>query len=329
MKTPIDSAAAGAGATVALLNSGRPVDMLDLWAITLNGAAVIRWHGGAGDLLAAADGSYTFTAAAGQSTKANGKYLLGPPIDRGKISTKVGLEVATLDMSISASLTDLINGSPLIPFAQGRGFDGATVVLYRAFLPAWGQPITGVTIAFSGRVTALKDVSRSKFTMTVSAWTVLLNVNMGPDVYQAGCLNTHYDANCGLAVIASGGLGASPPQNSWTGAVSGSPTTNAFAISGAAAGMAAHYFDQGRVIFTSGANAGLTRAVSSFVGGVMSFSFGFPVAPAAGDGFTAIRGCDLNFTGTTNACTTQRALLDAQEHYRGQEFTPPAVQAVF
>lgn len=334
MKTPIDSAAAGAGATTALLNANYSRTpgfvMLDLWAITLNGGTVVRWHGGAGNPLLKADKSYSFTHFGSQSAVADGTYLKGPPIDRGKISTKLGLEVATLDMKIIASAGDLINGSPVIPFAQGRGFDGATVVLYRAFLANWSSGITGVTIAFSGRVTALKDMTRAGFTLTVSAWTVLLNVNMGPDVFQAGCLNTHYDANCGLAVINSGGLGASPPQNSWNGTVGASPTPTAtsFAIAGAAAAMADHYFDQGTVKFTSGANTGLQRAVKSYVGGVMTFAFGFPVAPAATDGFTAIRGCDLNFTGTTNACTTQRTLLDAEEHFRGQPFTPPATQGV-
>lgn len=326
MKTPIDSSTAGAGATVALLNGGtRPV-MADLWKITLNGGTVIRWHGAAGNSLLRADRSLAFTATGGQSTAANGTYLKGPLIDRGKISTKIGTEVATLDLTISASLSDLINGTPLIPFAQGRGFDGATVVLYRAFLPNWSSPITGVTVAFSGRVTALKDISRAQFTVTVSAWTVLLNVNMGPDVFQAGCLNTHYDANCGLAIITTGGLGASPPQNSWNGTVGASPAPSitSFAISGAAAGMADHYFDQGTVLFTSGANTGLRRTVQSYVGGVMKFAFGFPVAPTAADAFTAVRGCAL----TLPDCKAQRTLTDAETHFRGQPFTPPAIQGV-
>lgn len=326
MKTPIDSSGSGAGATVALLNGGADFEMLDLWKITLNGGGVVRWHGGAGNPVLSPDRSYGFTAAAGQSTAANGTYLLGPPIDRGKISTKLGLEVATLDLKIAATAADLINGTPLVPFAQGRGFDGASVVLYRAFLPNWASQITGLVIAFSGRVTEIKDMSRAGFTMTVSAWTVLLNVNMGPDVFQAGCLNTHYDSDCGLAVIATGGLGASPPQNQWSGSVGASPapTAAAFELAGAAAGMADHYFDKGTVLFTSGANAGVQRTVQQNVGGLVSFAFPFPAAPAATDTFTALRGCLL----TLADCEAQRTLTDAREHFRGQPFTPPAVQAI-
>jgi hypothetical protein len=325
MKTPIDSAAAGAGATVSLLNSGGDFAMLDLWKITLNGGAVVRWHGGP------MSSPVSFAAAAGQSATANGSYVAGPVIDRGKISTKLGLEVARLDMKIGATAADLINGTPLIPFAQGRGFDGASVVLYRAFLPAWPAPnanpaITGLVIAFSGRVTSLKEMSRAGFTMTVSAWTVLLNVNMGPDVFQAGCLNTHYDTACGLAIINTGGLGASPPQNQWGGTVGASPapTGAAFQLAGAAAGMADHYFDKGAITFTSGANAGLQRTVQSYVGGLATFAFGFPNAPAAGDAFTALRGCLL----TLDDCKTQRTTLDAEGHFRGEPFTPPALQAI-
>lgn len=288
MKTPID-AAGHPGATLALLNSGADFQMADLWTITLNGGAVIRWHG------AGLSAPLTFNGAA---------YLAGPAIDRGKISTKLGLEVATLDVTVSAGSTDLINGAPLIPFAQGRGFDGATVVLYRAFIPAWGEPITGVVIAFSGRVTELKDVSRAKFTMTVSAWTVLLNVNMGPDVFQAGCLNSHYDADCGLT-----------PTNV-AGAVSAGATTLAL---GTTLTNPDGYFAKGTITFTSGPNTGQQRAIASFAnaGGLISVAFPLPHAPGAGDAFNAARGCQL----TMADCTAQSNLI----RFRGQPFTPPAI----
>jgi uncharacterized phage protein (TIGR02218 family) len=293
MKTPIDNGTPGA--TLALLNGGAPFVMADLWAITLNGGGVIRWHG------AGVPASLAFN---GQT------YAKGPAIDRGKISTKLGVEVATIDATIAAGPSDLINGAPLIPFAQGRGFDGATVILYRAFLASWAPPyaVVGAVIAFSGRVTALKDVSRAKFTMTVSAWTVLLNVNMGPDVFQAGCLNTHYDADCTLTPVNVAGIVASGAP---TGQLFNTNLTNAD-----------HYFDKGTLTFTSGVNSGLSRAVQIYLNasGSMAFGFGFPVAPAPGDTFNAVRGCLL----TMADCTAQSNLI----HFRGQPFTPPAIQGV-
>jgi uncharacterized phage protein (TIGR02218 family) len=288
-KTPIDNGTPGA--TLALLNGGADFQMADLWEITLNGGTVVRWHG------AGMSAPLTF----------NGNtYLAGPGIERGKISTKLGVEVATLDVRIAANSADLINGAALIPFAQGRGFDGATVKLYRAFLASWALPYTivGAVIAFSGRVTSLKDVSRSGFTMTVSAWTVLLNVNMGPDVFQAGCLNSHYDGACGLS-----------PSNV-SGTVSAGATTLGFHTS---LTNADHYFDKGTITFTSGNNSGLSRAVASYLNasGAITVAFPLPFAPANGDSFHAVRGCLL----TMADCLAQSNLI----HFRGQPFTPPAI----
>jgi hypothetical protein len=297
-KTPID-ATGQAGATLALLNGGADFQMVDLWKITLNGGAIVRWHGAQMSL------PITFNS----TSPAGGTYVAGPIIERGQISTKLGSQVATLDVTISAALTDLIfaGGAPVIPFAQGRGFDGATVVLYRAFLPSWTTPYSpvGVTISFSGRVTQLKDVSRAKFTMTVSAWTVLLNVSMGPDVFQAGCLNTHYDANCTLTPVNVPGI---------VGA--GASTTTSFPSN---LTNPDHYFDKGPVTFTSGKNQGLLRAVQTFLNasGVISIAYPLPFAPAPGDTFNAVRGCLLN----TADCSAQGNLIN----FRGQPFTPPAI----
>jgi len=289
MKTPIDNGTAGA--TLALLDSGDDFQMVDLWAITLNGGAVIRWHG------AGVSAPLTF---AGET------WLPGPGIDRGKISTKLGVEVATLDVNIAAAPADLINGAPLIAFAQGRGFDGATIILYRGFLESWAFPyaIVGATIDFSGRVTELKDISRAKFSITVSAWTVLLNVNMGPDVFQAGCLNQHYDADCGLTPV------------DVSGTVAGGASTTAFATS---LTEADGFFAKGVLTFTSGANAGLSRAIQSYTnaGGLISTAFPLPFPPGAGDTFTAVRGCLL----TMADCTAQGNLA----RFRGQPFIPPAI----
>lgn len=292
MKTPIDNGTPGA--TLALLNSGADFEMVDLWAIRLNGGATIYWHG------AGINTPLTFE---GQS------FLAGPGIDRGKISTKLGLEVATLDVSISATSSDLINGVPIIPFAQGRGFDGATVVLYRGFLTSWAWPYTivGAVVAFSGRVTQLKDIGRARFTMTVSAWTVLLNVNMGPDVFQAGCLNMLYDQSCTLT----------KSSYATSGTVTGGAGTTGCNTSLTAADG---YYTQGQIAFTSGANAGLSRAVATYVNasGAMTFAFPLPYAPAAGDAFTAYAGCDLTMA-------TCKSRFNNLIHFRGQPFTPPAV----
>ncbi len=286
MKTPIDPTGSP-GSLLALLNSGSDVQTADLWEITLSGGAVIRWSG--------AQVPLTFNGVT---------YALGPLIERGKLTVKLGLEAATIEATISANASDLINGVPILPFAIGRGFDGATVRLFKAYLPAWGQPIAGCLLNFSGRVTQIKDASRVGFTMVISSWTILLNVSMGPDVFQAGCLNTHYDADCGLT--------PSPVS----GSISSGATVNGF---GTNLTQADGFFSRGLITFTSGANNGLRRAIGTYThsGGAMTVAFPLPSAPAPGDTFTASRGCLL----TMADCSAQGNLI----HFRGQPFTPPAI----
>ena len=115
----------------------------DIWTITLNGGVVVRWT--------SHDQPISW---AGQT------YALGPIIQRGKISEKLGLQVSTLDVTITALDSDLINGSPIIGFIAGHGLDGASVKLERAYLTDWNLPIVGTIIRFAGRVTSVRICSR-------------------------------------------------------------------------------------------------------------------------------------------------------------------------
>jgi|SRR5579872_3671538 len=282
------------GATTALtnlLNSGTDFVMADLYSITLSGGTVLNWSGAALPI--------TF----GGTT-----WVLGPALTRGKISSKLGVEVATLEITVNATAADQVNGVALAPFILGLGLDNATLVLYRAFLPAWGRPVTGTLITFSGRITSIKDVSDTAMTLTVSSWLVLTNVNMGPDVFQAPCLNTLYDGACTL----------SKATFTTAGAVVGSGSTlTAFNTNLAAADG---YYSQGQMTFTSGANNGLSRAVKSYVhaSGAVMLVLPLPAAPAAGDTFSIAAGCDL----TMATCLNR---FNNLIHFRGQPFTPPPI----
>ncbi len=294
MRTPTD-AAGFPGATVALLNSGADFVMADLYTLTLNGGAVIRWSG------------------AGAPISFNGStWSPGPLLNRGKISTKLGVEVSTLEITLIARPTDLINGEPAIAFIRANGLDGAKLKLERAFLPTWSSPAAGTVIDFSGRVTSIKDLSRSQCTITVSSWLVLANVNMGPDLFQAGCLNTLYDGACTLNAASF----------AVAGAVTSAAAPSTTAISTDLTAVDGEYA-QGKIVFTSGANAGLARAVKSYAqaNGQITFAYPLPNAPAAGDAFTAYPGCDL----TMSRCSGR---FNNLIHFRGQPFTPPAITGV-
>jgi len=257
---------------IALLNSGEDFQRADLWTITLNGGSVVRWSGA--DVALTANGN---------------RFEMVPVLSRSAISEKIGLEVATLELTITADSGDLINGTPIIPFIRNRGLDRANVKLELACFPNWGDPVTGTVIRFAGRVTSVNSIEGSTATVTVSSWAVLLNVNMPTNLYQAACLHSVYDSGCAL----------NPASFASTGTVTGTPTASAFATS---LSTTADDFAQGRIVFTSGANAGLAAAVRSNDGtGHFQLIRALPAVPAAGDTFTVYPGCDL----TRSRCDTR------------------------
>ena len=265
---------AASSALLNLLNSGADFQMVDLWTITLTGGAVVRWSGG--DVPIVSGGHI---------------YALGPVIEREAISEKIGLDVTTVDMAITANADDLVNSVPIIPFIRGHGLDGANVRLDRAFLTDWSLPVVGTVLRFSGRVTAISAISGNTATVTVSSWTVLLNANMPANLYQVGCLHSVYDAGCALSAATfavTGAVSVSPAPTATVFDTGLTPTANDFA--------------QGRIVFTSGANNGVSATIrSNDASGLFTLVAPLPNPPAAGDTFTAYPGCDL----TQSRCSTR------------------------
>lgn len=277
-------------ALLALLASGRFV-RADLWTITLNGGTVLRWT------------SHDLPISYGGFT-----WVTGPNIERSSISEKRGVEVAQLDVTITALDDNEINGSPIIGFIARHGLDGANVKLERAYAADWASPIVGTLIRFAGKVTSIKSIQGAEAQLTVSSWLVLLNANAPRNMYQAGCLRTLYDAGCGVnpngfkatGTVAAGGTGA------FTSGVS----------------AAAGYFAQGRVVFTSGANAGVSRTVRTFDGaGGFTLVRPLPAPCAPGDAFTAYAGCDL-------AKGTCLAKFNNLTRFKGTPFVPVPTTAL-
>jgi uncharacterized phage protein (TIGR02218 family) len=272
-----------------LLATGR-FEKADVYTVTLKGGIIVRW-----------------TDADRQITYGN-PFLLGPIIKRGTISDKMGLETSTLDLTLSARDDTVVNSVPLIQFIKGRGLDGANIKLERVFMPTWEDPVTGGVIRFAGRVTSVGEIAGVSAKLTVSSWAHLLNVNYPPNVYQAGCMHTVYDAGCGLAEATF--------QTSFT-CTTGSTTS----LVKATAGGSGTVFDQGRIKFTSGANNGLSRTIKSQASGNFDIIPPLPVAPAAGDTFLASQGCDL----TTGTCTTR---FNNLLRFKGTPYVPVPETAI-
>lgn len=275
---------------VALLNSGIFV-RADLWTITLNGGGVVRWTSHDQDLVA---GGHTF--------------ISGPNIQRGSIGEKRGVEVAELSVTIDAIDSDTINGVPVIRFISQHGLDGASVKLERAYAPDWSSPITGTVIRFAGKITSVDPIIGGSAELTVSSWLVLLNTNMPRNHFQVGCMRTLYDSGCGV----------NPASFSANGTVS---TGGTGSFGSDLSGVAGRY-SQGRVLFTSGANDGISRTVKiNASDGSFTLVRPLPAPAVTGDTFTAFAGCDLSMA-------TCKDKFNNLTRFKGTPFVPVPTTAM-
>lgn len=64
---------------------------------------------------------------------------------------------------------------------------------------------------------------------------------------------------------------------------------------------ASGFYDNGQITFTSGTNAGLTKAVKQYIAPQLTFNSPLPFVPSAGDTFIAYPGCDK----TQSTCATK------------------------
>jgi len=238
----------------------------------------------------------------------NGNVFLasGPLVQGLKYKASAGLDVDKQQITIAARPTDLVAGATFLNALRAGAFDGCVIQRDRVFMSALGQtPIGGVTL-FHGRISTVDQVGRTSATITVASDLIVLDYDMPRNLYSATCLHTLYDSGCTLnkaLFAASGALGAGS-------------TASVLNFAGA---LAAHA--QGALLFTSGANEGVTATVKSVVAGVsLTLMYPLPSAPSTGDALTVYQGCDH----TPPTCKAQFANL---ANFRGFPFVPPPQMA--
>ncbi len=289
-----------ASPTLIALFKTRQFYSADLYTITLIDGTINYYSAGDRDIIY---GGNTYVCG-GQ----NGAYFERGG-NRPKSHWKVGTQVDTLQFDvIPGSAT--VKGIPFLVACQQGVFDGATILLQRAFMATYGDTAAGLVTVFFGRVAEV-DLGRSIATFNVNSHLELLNQNMPRNVYQANCVNTLYDTSCTLL--------KSVFQVS--GAVVGGSTVS---VTNTNLMQATGYFDLGVITFTSGQNSGISRSVKTFVGGapgVVNVLLPWLYVPAPGDTFTIYPGCDK----TQNTCTTKFANL---VNFRGMPYIPEVSTAV-
>jgi uncharacterized phage protein (TIGR02218 family) len=246
--------------------------MADLFTITLTGGAVLR-----------------YTSAQVPVTVGGYVYAVGPVISRGNTKLTVGIQVDVLNVVIAADASVTVNGVPLLVFIAGGGLDGARMALDRAFTDAPGSAWIGSLPLFSGRINEVV-ASRYESSFPVNSDSELLNVDIPRNVYQPSCLNTLYDASCGITRT-----GSSVTATSVTNATLTSFNCNTALASG--------YFDLGFAVCVTGSNAGIQRTIKSQAGVSQAITTiqPWPATVGIGDTFMLYAGCDK----TKATCTAK------------------------
>jgi uncharacterized phage protein (TIGR02218 family) len=274
----------------ALLDSGVPLLVADVYTITTPGGLSFKWA----DL----DAPVIF----GGDT-----WTLGPGIKRGRIIKTMGLEGSSIDVELFDGGLDgqNVEGQPLIPWVIAGGLDGARVVVHQVFSAGPGQPWVGKLHAHEGNVSDVQTSGRGGVKVTVRSFTEVFNRSLPPTVYQPKCRTRLYSPLCTIR------------RESWT--VSGQATTASNALRlqfGHSLPNAAGHFDLGVITFTGGANFGIIRTVRQHTAGLLVLMQPLPKAVAAGDTFRVYPGCDL----TLETCTNK---FNNRGHFRGMPFIPP------
>ncbi|MEP9379738.1 DUF2163 domain-containing protein [Aquabacter sp. CN5-332] len=178
--------------------------------------------------------------------------------------------------------------------ASGR-YDGASV---DQFLIDWSNPENRMLL----RRGTIGEVRREggSFIAELRSPADALNQVRGR-VFGALCDADLGDPRCGIDLAASGRQG--------TGSVVAVEGALRLAVSGLE-GFSEGTFTEGRVAFTSGANAGFATEVKVHAPGILQLWQRPPQPMAPGDGFTVTAGCDKRFS-------TCRDRFGNQDNFRG------------
>lgn len=239
----------------------------------------------------------------------------GPYFDRkdnkAKFHQKIGIEVDTLTFDVIPGAA-MIFGDPFLWACEQGQFDGATILLDRAFMATYGDTSLGLINIFTG-IVAEVDCGRSLATFNVNSKLELLNENWPHNLYQAGCMANLGDATCGVDLSGYSAIGS----------VLGGSTPSVMYITPTASPDGIKY-QLGKFKITSGTLSGLARTIRDcdLTTGTISMYGPFPSAPNFGDTFVMYFGCDksLGAQGCPKFSNVPR--------FRGFPWVPQPVEAI-
>jgi uncharacterized phage protein (TIGR02218 family) len=283
----------GSSDLTALLTT-RQFYAVDLFQFTLVDGTILRYAGGDKDITYGGN-TYSCGGAVGPFFQTR--------TGRGLCKWKIGVEVDTLQFDVLPG-TSTVEGFDFLVACKFGIFDGAEMILYRAFMPTYGDTSAGLVNIFTGRVVEI-DCGRSLATFNINSHLELLSQQMPRNLYQPGCLNTLYDSACTLV------------KSSFATTASASSGCTASTLN-ATLSQATGYFNQGTLQMTSGNNEGFQRMVKTYTNGtpsVVNVLFPFPYAISSGDTFAIYPGCDKQQT----TCSSKFSNI---ANFRGMPYIP-------
>jgi uncharacterized phage protein (TIGR02218 family) len=310
-------------ALVALLGSSTEFIMADLWTLTLQSPAPAQAGGGTQYLYSGGQTAIT--------DQATGRvFALGPRFERSMVKVVIGIQSDELDVRIYPATTDILGGTSWEQAVWQGQFDGAVLQLERAFMGAggWGDTSPGTVVLFAGRISDL-EASRTMISLKVRSHLELLNIEMPRRLWQPQCNHNFGDAMCGYdRVNGKNAEGTSTGIGQLTFAAAAG-STSTLILGSPASGQ--YYL--GTIIGLTGANAGQKRTITGVAVNQISVKLAFLSAPAAGDQFQVLPGCDRTLLTCANVYRNSRVTSLGYnpanaERFGGFPFVPPPEDAV-
>ena len=275
-------------------SADRVLKFADLFTVTLQGGSVPNIA--TGQVLTWTD--YTDPVVWNGATYAANSVL----VSGLKYKANVGVNADSQEITFAARNIDTIGGIPFLAATANGLLDGAEIQRERAFFALAATPPyvpIGTILLFKGRVTKIGSIGRTQATATVESDLTLLKQQMPRNFFSPSCVWQLYGPGCQAAV------------QSFPGAVGAGSTAALINWGGASANFA-----QGKLVFTSGANTGVTVSVKAATSSALIPVYPLPSAPSPGDAFNAVWGCDH----TKATCASR---FNNLANFRGFPGVPP------
>jgi len=287
--------------------------IVDLFNILLNDGTNLYYAAGDKDIIANGQtwscGASTNGPYFQRQMSGNGSNMTATGSgSRGLISQKIGTAVDTLVFDVLPG-SGTVEGFSFVQAVKLGLFDGAECIMYRAFMPTYGNVSTGIVNMFTGRVVEV-DCGRSLVTFNINSHLELLTQQFPRNLFQPSCLNNFGDSACTV----------NKAVYTVSAKASSLSTVSAIVSTSSAINQTSSYYNLGTIKFTSGQNDGFSRNIKSFVAtssgtSTINVLVPLPYVPASSDGFTIVPGCNKTLPVCTNTYSNS-------SNFRGMPYIP-------